>query len=293
MKRRVSDYVQLIRPSHWVKNLFVFAPLVFSLNLLKVHEVLANVAAFFAFCIAASSVYVFNDIHDKKSDVNHPLKKKRPIASGRISEKEAWMFLCTLIAGAIFSSLYVSLQTMVVITFYIVMNILYTLMLKEIVIIDVMVIAIGFILRIMAGSTATHVFLSNWMLLTTFSISLFIGFSKRRYEIVSLGDKARDHRKVLAKYEEKFVDEMITATVATTIVFYSLYTIDTQVVRKFGTSHLVFTVPFVVYGLFRYLYVIHVKGKGGDPVEIVLKDVGIISAVVGWFVAVILLIYLK
>ncbi len=293
MKKRISDYIRLLRPSHWVKNFFVFAPLIFSLNLLKIGEVIQNFLAFVSFCLAASGVYVFNDLHDKVSDITHPVKKNRPIASGRVSTVIAWPIFFMLIVSALFLSFRIRVDVGGIILAYVIMNVLYTLYLKEVVIIDVMIIAIGFILRIMAGSAATRVYLSNWMLLTTLSLSLFIGFAKRRHEIVSLGENAGDHRKVLSKYGERFVDEMITTTVAMTIVFYSLYTIDPQVIRKFGTSHLVFTVPFVMYGLFRYVYLIYVKGKGGDPVEIVLKDIGIISSVVGWFASVVLLIYLK
>ncbi len=287
------DYVELIRPSHWMKNVFVFAPIIFSLKLLKVPELLSNTLAFTAFCAGSSAVYVFNDIHDRALDVNHPVKRKRPIASGRVKVGSAWILFGVLLSIAIMLSSLTSLNVVVVVGSYVTMNLLYSTYLKNMVIIDVMIIAVGFILRIMAGSVATKVYLSNWMLLTTFSISLFIGFAKRRYEIVSLGENASNHRSVLSMYSEKFTDEMITTTVATTIVFYSLYTIDPSVVAKFGTRNLVYTVPLVIYGLFRYMYIVYVKNEGGDPVEIVSKDWGIVSSVLAWFVAVLIFIYIK
>ena len=289
----LRDYVKLIRPSHWVKNVFVFAPVIFSLNLLSGKELLSNTLAFIFFCAGASAVYVFNDIHDRDSDKNHPVKKNRPIASGRVSVKSAWILFSFLIFIAIVPSYIINSHVSAVIFSYVILNFFYTIYLKELVVIDVMIIAIGFILRIVAGSLATNVYLSNWMLLTTFSISLFIGFAKRRHEIVSLGDNAPDHRKVLSMYNQKFVDELITVTVAMTVIFYSLYTIDPDVIAKFGTSNLIYTVAWVVYGLFRYMYLIYVKNEGGDPVEIVTKDVGIIFSVLAWFVNVILFLYFK
>ncbi len=289
----VKDYVKLIRPSHWVKNTFVFAPAIFSLKLLNSKELFSNVLAFLFFCAGASAVYVFNDIHDRESDRNHPIKKNRPIAAERISVRSAWILFTFLLLVAVGLSYPINSYVAAITASYVVMNLFYTLYLKELVVIDVMIIATGFVLRIVAGSFATNVYLSNWMLLTTFSISLFIGFAKRRHEIVSLGENASDHRKVLSLYNERFVDEMITVTVATTIIFYSLYTIDPAVVAKFGTANLVYTVPWVIYGLFRYLYIIYVKSEGGDPVEIVIKDWGIISSVLAWFVSVMLFLYIK
>jgi 4-hydroxybenzoate polyprenyltransferase len=289
----VRDYVKLMRPSHWVKNVFVFAPIIFSLNLLSGKELLSNTLAFIFFCAGASAVYVFNDIHDRDSDRNHPVKKNRPIASGRVSVKSAWILFSFLIFIAIVLSYIMNSYVSAVISSYVILNVFYTIYLKELVVIDVMIIATGFILRIVAGSLATNVYLSNWMLLTTFSISLFIGFAKRRHEIISLGDNAPDHRKVLSMYNKRFVDEMITVTVAMTVIFYSLYTIDPDVVAKFGTSNLIYTVAWVIYGLFRYMYLIYVKNEGGDPVEIVIKDVGIIFSVLAWFASVILFLYFK
>lgn len=276
-----------------MKNVFVFAPVIFSLKLLKAPELLSNALAFTAFCAGSSAVYVFNDIHDRTSDMNHPVKKRRPIASGRVKVRSAWILFVVLLFVAIMLSTLTSLNVAAVLGTYITMNLLYSIYLKNMVVIDVMIIAIGFILRIMAGSVATKVYLSSWMLLTTFSISLFMGFAKRRYEIVSLGENASNHRSVLSLYSKKFTDEMITVTVATTIVFYSLYTIDPSVVARFGTRNLVYTVPLVIYGLFRYMYIVYVKSGGGDPVEIVAKDWGIISSVLAWFIAVLVFIYIK
>ena len=287
------SYVKLARPSHWTKNAFVFAPVIFSLKLLETREVIANIFAFVAFCVGSSAIYVFNDVHDRALDVNHPVKKNRPVASGKISVKSAWIFFIILLFVASALSVMVNLNVAMVVGAYVTMNVLYSLYLKSMVIIDVMVIAIGFILRIMAGSMATKVYLSSWILLTTFSISLFIGFAKRRHEIVSLGRNAPNHRSVLLMYNKKFVDEMITATVTTTIVFYSLYTIDPSVVARLGTRNLICTVPIVIYGLFRYMYIVYVKSEGGDPVEVVTKDIGIISSVLVWFIVVVFFIYIK
>ncbi len=196
-------YVKLARPSHWTKNVFVFVPVIFSLKLLKAPEAIPNVLAFTAFCAGTSAVYVFNDLHDMALDMNHPVKKNRPVASGKISVKSAWIFFTILLLIASVLSVMANLNVAMVLEAYVAMNVLYSLYLKNMVIIDVMVIAVGFILRIMAGSVATKVYLSSWILLTTFSIALFIGFAKRRHEIVSLGENASDHRKVLSMYNKK------------------------------------------------------------------------------------------
>ncbi len=289
----LKDYVRLLRPNHWIKNIFVFVPLIFSLKLPNLPAITDNMVTFAVFCGVASAVYVFNDIRDVESDRNHPIKKGRPIASGRIGIVHAWIVFFAISAASISVAFTVNLYVGAVVLSYLAMNIFYGLKLKEMVILDVMTIAAGFILRILAGSVAINVYMSHWLLLTTFFISIFMGFAKRRHEIASLGKNATDHRKVLSMYNVKFIDEMTTATAGMSIVFYSLYTIDFEVVSRLGTPNLVYTVPVVVYGLFRYMYLVYVKIEGGDPVDIVLKDAGVISSVAIWFIMIIAFIYFK
>lgn len=289
----LKDYLRLLRPTHWVKNIFVFVPIIFSLKLPNMPAIIGNMLAFAAFCGAASAIYVFNDIHDAESDRRHPVKKNRPIASGAIGKARAWGIFFAAACSSVSLAFLVNPYVGVVTVSYLAMNIFYGLKLKEMVILDVMTIAAGFIMRILAGSAAIDVYMSHWLLLTTFFISLFIGFAKRRHEMTSLGERADGHRKVLSMYNVRFADEMITTTAGMAIVFYSLYTIDSAVVSRLGTSSLVYTVPVVVYGLFRYMYLVYVKTEGGDPVDVVLKDAGIISSVAIWFIMVIAFIYFR
>ena len=286
------NYIHLLRPKHWIKNLFVFAALIFSLNLFNIVKSIASLQAFFAFCLASSFVYIINDIIDIEQDRKHPKKRNRPIASGKISIKNAIIISIICLITGITLAYFINLNTLIVISVYIFVNIFYSMKIKNVVILDVMFIALGFILRMIAGATAIEVSFSNWILLTTFCISLFLGFGKRRGEILLTNNNTQKNtRFVLKLYSKQFLDYMITSSITLTIISYALYTIDSEVIKKFGTDKLIYTVPLVIYGIFRYLYVVYKSDSDGDPTEVVLKDKSIISVVLLWILLVIGLIY--
>jgi len=286
------NYIHLLRPKHWIKNLFVFAALIFSLNLFNIVKLIASLQAFFAFCLASSFVYIINDIIDIEQDRKHPEKRNRPIASGKTSIKNATAISIVCLISSMILAYFINLNTLIIITVYIFINIIYSIKIKNVVILDVMFIALGFILRIIAGATAIGVSFSNWILLTTFCISLFLGFGKRRGEILLQNNNTQNNtRFVLKLYSMQFLDYMILSSVTLTIISYALYTIDQEVIKRFGTDKLIYTVPLVIYGIFRYLYVIYRSVSDGDPTEVVLKDKSIISVVLLWILLVIGLIY--
>jgi len=288
----LPNYVHLLRPKHWIKNLFVFAALIFSLNLFIIEKLNASLQTFFAFCLASSFVYIINDIIDIEQDRKHPKKRNRPIASGKISIKNAITISIVCLIISMTLAYFVNLTTLIIITVYIFVNIFYSIKIKNVVILDVMFIALGFILRMIAGATAIEVNFSNWILLTTFCISLFLGFGKRRGEILLANNSTQKNtRFVLKQYSMQFLDFMILSSVTLTIISYALYAIDSEVVKRFGTDKLIYTVPLVIYGMFRYLYVIYRSDSNGDPTEVVLKDKSIISVVLLWTLLVICLIY--
>jgi len=286
------NYIHLLRPKHWIKNIFVFAALIFSLNLFNIVKLTASLQAFFAFCLASSFVYIINDIIDIEQDKKHPKKRYRPIASGKVSIKYATAISIVCLIASMASAYFINLNTLIVISVYIFINIFYSMKIKNVVILDVMFIALGFILRMIAGATAIEVSFSNWILLTTFCISLFLGFGKRRGEILLANNNTQKNtRFVLKLYSTQFLDYMIMSSVTLTIISYALYTIDSEVIKRFGTDKLIYTVPLVIYGIFRYLYVIYRSDSNGDPTEVVLKDKSIVSVVLLWILFVIGLIY--
>ena len=286
------NYIHLLRPKHWIKNLFVFAALIFSLNLFNIVKLIASLQAFFSFCLASSFVYIINDIIDIEQDRKHPKKRNRPITSGRISIKNAIIISILCLIASTILAYFVNLNTLIIISVYIFVNIFYSMKIKNVVILDVMFISLGFILRMVAGATAIEVSFSNWILLTTFCISLFLGFGKRRGELVLVNNNTKKNtRLVLELYSMQFLDYMIISSITLTIISYALYTIDSEVIKRFGTDKLIYTVPLVIYGIFRYLYVIYRSDSNGDPTEVVLKDKSIISVVLLWILLVIGLIY--
>jgi decaprenyl-phosphate phosphoribosyltransferase len=289
----MKTFFELIKIKHWVKNFFIFAPIVFALQLFHLDKLLTVIATFFAFSFSAVFIYIFNDIKDKNMDSIHPEKSKRPIASGKIDTKIAMLIGIIFLITGLIISLFIGFFTTLIILIYVIMNILYTFYLKNIVILDVFIIAIGFCLRVLAGSVAINVELSNWMILATFSISLIIGFGKRRHELDILGNDASSHRKNLFEYNKEFLDMLIGIATSITALSYALYTMDNEVIAKLGTDKLIFTFPFVLYGLYRYLLLVYFKKKGGNPEELVVTDVGIILSVILWIIAVVVLVYLK
>ena len=285
----IRAVLKLLRIKHWIKNGFVLAPLVFSLEFLHPESLIKAVVAFFSFCLMSSTVYVINDIIDRDRDRNHPKKKHRPIAAGRVSPGAAFVIAGTLLVCSVMLALVVHSSSLFILAIYLALNLLYSFVLKHMVIIDVIGIAMGFILRITMGAVAISVELSSWIIVTTFFISFFFGATKRYNELSTI-DGSDDNRPVLGSYNIKFLNHLIIISLTLTIISYSLYTIDLVTVEKFRSRHLLYTIPFVVYGVFRYLYLVYVDGKGDDPAEIVLQDVPIIVDVILWLCAVVFIL---
>ncbi len=284
---------KLIRPKQWIKNFFVFAPLLFSRHIFHLEYLIPSVAAFIIFSLASSAVYIINDIMDVESDRVHPKKKYRPIASGEVSVKQAMIFLVFLIVVIIAGLIFQRPVFSFVIVLYLITNLLYSLKVKSIVLLDVFFISFGFMLRVLGGAAAIGVTVSSWMILTTIFISLFLAISKRRSELSQTLNKENidKQRKVLKEYSVEFADQINTIAAAGTIISYALYTVSERTVYTFGTEKLIYTTPFVIYGIFRYMYLMHQKNLGESPTSIVTKDIPIILDVLGWFAFSLLIIY--
>ena len=284
--------IELIRPKQWVKNLFVFAPILFAGKLMDLSMLLTNIMAFFAFCSISSCVYVLNDIIDVESDRVHKKKRYRPIAAGYISVNQAKItFFILLIITAAIS---VNLPELfgITISAYFINNLLYSFKIKNIVLLDVFSISIGFILRVIAGAVAIDVSISSWMIITTIFISLFLGISKRRAELSGPNqDNLEKQRKVLSDYDVTFVDQLNTIAATGTIISYALYTVSDKALSAFHSDKLIYTTPFVIYGIFRYLYLLHQKNLGESPTQIVTKDIPIIINSLFWLIVCALIIY--
>lgn len=267
-------YIRALRPHQWVKNAFVFAALVFSRHLTHTDYGLRTLAIFGAFCVLASAIYLINDVADYERDRIHPKKSLRPIASGALSRTHAVVLALLLAPVGLAVGFHLNAPTGAVLATYAVMNLAYSVWLKHFVLLDVFMIALGFLFRVTAGAFAIEVDISVWLLICTFFISLFLAFCKRRHELESLGEDAISHRGNLAHYSLQFIDKMVAALASMTVMSYALYTIDPRTVEKVGTNGLVLTVPLVLFGTFRYLYLVHLHQKGGSPTEVVLTDRG-------------------
>lgn len=283
---KLKSWLQLLRPRHWIKNLFLFAALIFSGNLPRLSYVMAALHGFLCFCVTASTVYIFNDLCDAEKDRKHPRKCSRPIASGIIGRREAAVLMSVLLAAAVIYGFLLSVGFGLVVIFYLLNNLLYSLCLKNIVILDIMSIAAGFILRVAGGAAAIDVVISPWLLLCTFLLALFLGFSKRRNELQVLQEDAQSHRRILEQYSLEFIDNMLSIVTASTLISYSLYTFFAGEDR----SSMV-TIPFVLYGIFRYQYVIYNKKQGESPEEIVLSDKPLLINIMLWILTCIVILY--
>ena len=281
------------RVNHWIKNLIVFAALIFAKKLTESNEIWLAIEAFVGFCLASSAIYFINDIADRRQDQLHPIKKFRPIASGQISVGMAWTISIILLAASILISVHLGIAFLIYLLLYLVLNFGYNLGLKNVVIIDVMVIAFGFVIRAVAGAVAINVPISSWLLVCTILLALFLGFGKRRHELITLGDEAASHRQSLAHYSPAFIDQMISVVTASTVIAYTFYTLSPEIQEKFGTSNLILTVPFVLYGIFRYLYLVHQKDEGGNPTKLLVTDLPMLICIASWIIAVIIIIEVR
>lgn len=286
-------HLKALRPHQWVKNAFVFAALIFSRSLTNPDLALRSLLAFAAFCLVASSIYLVNDIADYERDRVHPKKSKRPIAAGKVSRKTAGLMAALVGPAGIALAFGLNVATGVTVAIYALMNLSYSFKLKHVVLLDTFTIALGFLLRVSVGAFAIEVGISPWLLICTFFIALFLAVCKRRHELVSLGEDAASHRGILAQYSVPFIDKMVSALAAMTVMSYALYTIDPRVIARIGTDGLVATVPLVLFGVFRYLFLVHIEGKGGSPTEIVLKDRGVQAIVLLYGVCAVSMIYFE
>jgi len=289
----VKNYFYILRPQQWIKNLFVLLPLVFANRLFDFSALLTDVIAFFCFCGVASSVYVLNDIVDLSADKIHPTKKLRPMAAGKVPLSSAALIAVLLFSVSIYVACLLQLQFGFVLGVYFMINVVYSLWLKQLVIIDVMCIGIFYVLRVIAGAVVIQVEISHWLIICTAVLALFIGFNKRRHELKVMGRHSARHRTVLENYSQYFIDQMIGVLTASTVIFYTLYTVDRRTVELFGSTSLLYTVPFVYYGVFRYLYLVHKRGKGGDPTRVVLTDSKMIVNILLWAVTAVTIIYFR
>ena len=288
---KIRDAINSMRPTHWIKNLFIFAPLIFSLKLFDFFLLLKTVAAFLLFCILSGSLYILNDLFDREEDKLHPKKSKRPIASGTISKSEAISIFFALSIIGLFLAFWLNKYFFIAALVYFVLQIAYSIKLKHVVIVDVFIITFGFVIRVVAGGLVIEVPISSWLLICTMLLALFLAMSKRRHEIVLLEDMASNHRPILKEYSPYLLDQMIAVVTASTLIAYCLYTISAETVEKFGTTNLVFTVPFVLYGIFRYLYLTHQKGKGGSPESLIIKDKPLLINILLWAGTVFFILY--
>ena len=287
----ILSLVLSLRPSQWTKNLIIFGALGLSQRLLDVDAVLVSCAAFAIFCVLSGVVYLLNDIADREADRQHPLKRFRPIASGALPVPIAIVWALGLGLGGLAAAFWLRPLFGAVATSYVLLLALYSWQLKHIVILDVLTIAIGFVMRAAAGAVAIAVPISHWLYVLTILLALFLALSKRRHELVLLANGATSHRRILAEYSPYLLDQMIAVVSASTIVAYAFYTVSPETVQKFGTDRLMLTLPFPLYGIFRYLYLVHLKEGGGSPADMLLTDRPLLLCVALWTVAVAIIIY--
>ncbi len=280
-----------LRPKQWTKNLFVFAGILFSQNLFDPLLLLKAVAAFVIFCALSGAMYIINDLTDHEQDRHHPVKSRRPIASGKLDSRDAVLAATILVPLSLALSYRLEPRFFQAALGYFLLQLAYSFALKHIVILDVFAVASGFVLRVVAGAAVLAVEISPWLIICTILLSLFLALNKRRHELVALGEKAETYRQVLADYSPYFLDQMIGAVSASTVVAYALYTVSDETVMKFGTRNLVFTIPFVLYGIFRYQYLVHQKGEGGSPESMLVSDIPLLVDVFLWVVAVGIILY--
>lgn len=289
---RPAALIAACRPAQWVKNAFVLAPLVFGEKLSELTLVWRALGAVGCFCLVSSAAYVVNDLSDRQEDLRHPVKRLRPIASGAIGTRAALALAVILGAAGLAGAAVLDRRFLLVLAIFAVLNVAYSLGLKHVVIVDVMVIAAGFVLRILGGSAAIGVQASHWLVLCTILISFFLGFTKRRAEIVANHPSpATGTRPVLQHYSTAFLDQAIAMVTGATIVCYALYTVDERTLALFGSRALLLTVPSVMYGMFRYVYLIYHVKQGEDPTGVVLRDVPMIVNLAVWIVVVLLAIH--
>lgn len=281
-----------LRPHQWTKNLVVFAALALSKHLFETGPLLRAGAAFALFCGLSGTVYLLNDVTDVERDRLHPRKRLRPVASGALPARLALGVALALAAGCLAGALLLGPRFAVAASLYLGLNLAYSYGLKEVVILDVLAIALGFVIRAAAGGVAVGVPISDWLLVCTILLALFLALAKRRHELILLGDEgASDHRRILAEYSPYLLDQMISVVTASCLTAYAFYTMAPDTVQKFGTDRLAWTIPFVIYGIFRYLYLVHQKEQGGSPTDVLITDLPLLADVALWALAIVAIVY--
>ncbi|HUV30608.1 MAG TPA: decaprenyl-phosphate phosphoribosyltransferase [Acidobacteriota bacterium] len=288
----LKNLIMLARPAQWLKNGVVLAALVFAGEAGHTRSAELALIATAIFCLLSSAVYTFNDLIDRQQDRQHPLKKERPLASGAVAPPQAVVMIVLLVAvGLVGAWWFLGGHFFVVALVFLGLNLLYSLALKNVVIVDVMAVALGFVVRAYAGAVAVDVPASKWLLINTLLLALFLAFGKRRHELLLLEDGAVAHRRILSRYSPYLLDQCIGVTTASVVVMYMLYSFSTEVSTKLGTENLYLTIPFVVYGVFRYLYLIHKEERGGSPTQVLISDRPILVTVILWLLTAILILY--
>jgi 4-hydroxybenzoate polyprenyltransferase len=288
---RFGPILTALRPHQWTKNLLVFAALALTKHLFELEPALRAGLAFAVFCGLSGTVYLLNDVADIERDRLHPLKRLRPVASGALSTRKATSVAVVLGSVCLGLSLVLGAGFAVCAASYLGLNLLYSFRLKEVVILDALSVSLGFVLRAVAGAKAVSVAFSDWLLVCTFLLALFLAFSKRRHELTSLSETASSHRRILAEYSPYLLDQMISVVTASCLVAYVFYTLAAETREKYQTDRLSLTIPFVLYGIFRYLYLVHRKELGGSPSEILLTDKPLLVAVALWALAIVAIVY--
>lgn len=281
-----------MRPKEWTKNLLVFSGVIFSRSLTDFHNLWVSFLGFLIFCAASSGIYIFNDLCDIKEDREHPIKKNRPLASGDLNVNLARFVMILLFAIAAFGALLLNHGFALVIGIYLATCLAYSFKLKDIVILDVILIASGFVLRAVSGAVIIGVAASEWLVLCTSMVALLVGFGKRRHELVLLEETAENHRRSLSDYSIGFLDSIMNICAGAAVLTYALYTRADETVERVGSNAMLLTIPFVVYGVFRYLFLIHKKEVGGDPVQLLFRDRATLFNLLLWILTAGLIIYL-
>ncbi len=284
-------YIKLIRVHQWTKNLFVFAPLFFSGKFLNADGLFESCIGFLCFCLAASSVYVFNDIIDVKNDQLHPTKKYRPIASGKISVSVASVISALLSVSAVTIAFIVSKPFLIVLAIYLLINLAYTLGLKQVSVMDAFIVALGFVLRVAAGGSLSGIIVSHWLYIMTFLLALFIAFAKRRDDVLIMNETGSQMRKSVAGYNLEFISSAVSILCAVLIVSYILYITSPEVNARFAGKHPYISTIFVMLGVFRYLQITLVENNSGSPSKLVLKDLFLKLIIVSWVLFFVIIIY--
>ena len=289
---KIINLLKLVRPHQWLKNTFVFIPFLFAGELFDIPLLFKVFVVFVAFCLASGSIYILNDLSDLTFDRKHPEKKNRPLAAGTVSIPSALIIMSLSSIAAIYAGFWYSREVGFVVVSFIFLNIFYSLYFKNVILLDIFCIALGFLLRVAAGVFASTVPPSNWIIIMTLALALLLGVGKRKADLLSLNNAdLKSHRKALNSYSVYTIDQMIVILASMIIITFSLYTMSDYAIQRFGTDAMIFTVPLVIYGLFRYIYIVNDKGSSGDPTKILFTDRPMLFCVILWVAACAWIIY--